>query len=473
MAKNRHTQNNGFIMATLDDLVPQDHLVRQLDEFIDWDFIYEICDPLYSKYGAQRVDPVVLFKLMFINIIFGIHSMRKTCQEAEVNVAYRWFLGLNFGEKIPDHSTFSQNYARKFKDNNVSIRIFEHFIHVLLSNNVIDPSIVYVDGTHLKANANKNKSMSKEVEIAAKRYQAELDAEVDRDREEHGKKELNRKKKEIPDTKEIKTSTSDPDSGYFHKGEKEKCFAYNVNVGCDKNGYVLAISLDSGNVHDSESFFHVYDYLDYLYGEDIEALSGDVAFGTPAICHTLKKDGRIMIAPKKRSGSSKKGMYKKREYEYDREEDLYVCPLGCILEYSTTTKGGRRQYKSNAKQCSTCSNLKKCTQSKNGVKVIERHIWDDEKDECNAYQRSEEGREIYSKRKETVERTFADGKRRHGLDYTLYTGHERVYDHTVLTFTAMNMKKLCTYYKKLKDKCAQNMSFEHQNEEVLRAVGLM
>lgn len=89
MARNRHVTNQSFILGTLDDFVPQDHFVRKLDEFIDRNFIYEICDPLYSKEGTNRVDPVILFKMMFINIIFGIHSMKKTCEEVKVNIAYK------------------------------------------------------------------------------------------------------------------------------------------------------------------------------------------------------------------------------------------------------------------------------------------------------------------------------------------------------------------------------------------------
>ena len=89
MAKNRQIRNDSFVLFSLDELLPPDHLVRDLEEFIDWDFIYEICDPLYSDFGTNRIDPVVLFKLMMINIIFGIHSMRKTCEEVKVNIAYR------------------------------------------------------------------------------------------------------------------------------------------------------------------------------------------------------------------------------------------------------------------------------------------------------------------------------------------------------------------------------------------------
>lgn len=76
-------------------------------------------------------------------------------------------------------------------------------------------------------------------------------------------------------------------------------------------------------------------------------------------------------------------------------------------------------------------------------------------------------------RKQAIERNFEGGKRRHGLDYTLYTGFERVYNHTILTYTGMNMKKLCIYLRRLKERYTQKMSFEHQNEEGKKAVRLI
>lgn len=195
MARNRQIHNDSFILFTLDELVPQEHLVRDLNEFIDWDFIYTLCDPLYSDFGALRVDPVVLFKMIFINIIFGIHSMRKTCKEIEVNIAYRWFLGLSLEDKVPDHSTFSQNYRRKFKDHKVAVEIFTHIITLLDQNGVLDLEEVFIDGTHVKANANKNKYTNKEVEIAAKFYYDELEKQINQDRIAHGKKTLKDVKK--------------------------------------------------------------------------------------------------------------------------------------------------------------------------------------------------------------------------------------------------------------------------------------
>ncbi len=103
----------GFILGTIEDFVPEDHLVRKLEEAMDWCFIYPLVKPLYSLYGRPSIDPVILFKMIFINYSFGIHSMRKTCEEIKVNLAYRWFLGIRLDEPVPNYSAWSQNYIRR------------------------------------------------------------------------------------------------------------------------------------------------------------------------------------------------------------------------------------------------------------------------------------------------------------------------------------------------------------------------
>lgn len=100
-------KNDSFILSTIDELVPSDHKVRELEEAIDWTFIYPLVRPLYSSFGRPSIDPVVLFKMLFINFTFGIHSMRRTCEEIKVNLAYRWFLGLSIDDEVPNYSTWS------------------------------------------------------------------------------------------------------------------------------------------------------------------------------------------------------------------------------------------------------------------------------------------------------------------------------------------------------------------------------
>lgn len=473
MARNRISRQCTILTGTYEDYIPQDHLLRKLDRHVDWNFIYEICDELYDSRGRNRVDPVVLFKMMFINIIFGFHSMRRTCSEIEISFGYRWFLGLGMDDKVPDHSTFSQNYRRKFKDNDVAIRIFEAVIAQLFDNCLVDSSTLFIDGTHIKACANKNKSKNTKIEVAARRCKEELDAEVDRDREEHGRKPFNRNE-EVKEEKEIKTSTTDPECGYFHKGEKERCFAYNANVACDRHAYILGMSIDPGNVHDSTAVYGLYDYIGSTpYAGDIKKIVADAGYSNPELAHYTKSMDMQLVAPKKRSKSRGKGKYGKHRYTYDSETENYVCPQGCLLEYSTTNRSGRQQFKSDRKQCESCPMREThCTESKNGVKVIERHLWQDDLDEAISLREGEE-KETYALRKQTIERAFGDSKMAHGLDYTRYRGLQRVHDMTALTFAGMNMKKMCTHLARLEEKYAQKQNFEHQSDEIKKLVGAL
>ena len=245
-----------------------------MEEALDFRFIYPKVQHLYSRHGRPSIDPVVLFKMLIINIVFGINSMRKTCQEIEVNLAYRWFLGLSIDEKIPNFSTWSQNYIRRYKDSTIFQEIFMEILEQAVDYGFVDFTTVFGDSTHQKANANKRKSVKKEVEILKKKYEDDLLVEINEDRECIGKESFDSmvhteyvhdeetgEEVKKTSTKTITESTIDPESGCFHKGEKEKCFAYSHQTFCDKNSFVLAVTTVPGNVHDSVSFFDAYEEL--------------------------------------------------------------------------------------------------------------------------------------------------------------------------------------------------------------------
>ena len=82
-----------ILMTTMEELVPKDSLFRKIDKYIDFTFIYEKVKGLYCEdNGKPSIDPVVLFKLVFIQALDGIKSMRKTCEKIKVDAEYRWFL---------------------------------------------------------------------------------------------------------------------------------------------------------------------------------------------------------------------------------------------------------------------------------------------------------------------------------------------------------------------------------------------
>lgn len=453
MTNRANVKFDGIILSTLDDLVPQDHLVRILEKTIDWKFIYPLVKPLYSDVGRHSIDPVVLFKMIFINYTFGINSMRKTCEEIKVNVAYRWFLGIDIYEEVPNYSTWSKNYQRRYKDSQVFDQIFNHIIKYGIDNKFIDTTTVFGDGTHRKANANSRKATDKEVEMIAKTYEKELLDEINEDRIKNGKKpfeslvkkeyafdEGTGKEIEVKKTKHIKGSTTDPECGLFHKGEKQKCFAYTHMTMSDKHGYVLYNRVAPGNMHDSAIFSEIYDELIHMY-ENIKNVCLDAGFNTSPICHQILSSGRTPFLPYKRP-MTKKGFFKKYEYVYDEYLDIYICPNEKDLHYVATNREGYRIYKSNPQECEGCPFLSKCTKSKKHEKVIMRHIWEKDREEAEHVRHTDEWKKIYPKRKETIERVFADAKENHGMRFTRLKGLQKNQHESLIIFSCHNLKKM-------------------------------
>ncbi len=296
-------------IASLDDLVPSGHLVRKLEEAIDLSFIYDEVKDLYKPYGRESMDPVVLMKIVILQYVFGIPSMRKTIKEIEVNLAYRWYLGYGLYEDIPHFSTFGKNYTRRFKDTDLFQKIFSRILMEVDACGFLDTESLFIDGTHIKASANPHKYQNETMEKEARCYEKELQEEIEKDRLEHGKKPL-KEKESTPETINKKVSTTDPDSGWFHKGEHKQVFAYAANTCCDKNNYVIDFEVTAGNVHDSVSFWELYRKVSERVKYPKYYVM-DAGYKIPAIARTLIEEGKVPVMPYKRP-MTKKGYFRKK-----------------------------------------------------------------------------------------------------------------------------------------------------------------
>ena len=194
----------------------------------------------------------------------------------------------------------------------------------------------------------------------------------------------------------------------------------------------------AGNVHDSQSFHQLYDKLDL---NDTKIVALDAGFKTPSVMRKIFMSGCLPAVPYTRP-KTKDGFFRKSNYVYDEYFDCYLCPQNQILKYTTTNREGYREYKSNPTICSACPYLSQCTLSKNQTKVVTRHVWADFLEEADHLRHTPEIRDTYKKRKETIERVFADAKERHCLRYTNYRGSPKVKFQVTLIFACMNLKKL-------------------------------
>ena len=184
-------KQNKLEMVMLEELVPQDHLLRKIDSAIDFSFINRICEPYYCKdNGRPAVEPEALFRMMFIGYLYGIRSERRLLQEIEVNVAYRWFAGYDLTEKLPDVSVIWQNRLRRYNGTDIPQQIFDEIVRQAMAKGLVGGTTLYSDSTHLKANANKNKFIETTAKVEAKEYIEDLNRAINEDREAHGKKPL-------------------------------------------------------------------------------------------------------------------------------------------------------------------------------------------------------------------------------------------------------------------------------------------
>ncbi|MCC7789977.1 transposase, partial [Klebsiella pneumoniae] len=122
-----------------------------------------------------------------------------------------------------------------------------------IEHGLVNMDAVFMDSTHIKASANKKKYEKVFVEEQTKTYKQALEEEINKDRQKHGLKPLDFTHEKVK-LKEIKISTTDPDSGMINKNEKEHQFGYSAHIACDKNGIILSCITTPANVHDSMVF---------------------------------------------------------------------------------------------------------------------------------------------------------------------------------------------------------------------------
>ena len=437
------------IIVDLEALVPQDHLLRKIEKVMDYEWLYERLDPYYCHdNGRPGTDPVVLIKMVLIQHLFGIPSLRQTHQRIQDTLSYRWFLGYGLLDEIPHFATVSYAFCKRFPDE-LTAEIFEHILNKALNNRMVDPSTIFIDGTHIKASANKKKFQKEQVKKAAKVYSGQLRREVNAEREKLGKKPIEEEEDDNDPqnptgggTVEKTVSTTDPESGMFVKGEHERQFAYEAHTACDSRGFVLGVEVTAGNVHDSIAWDKLYDEVTHKH--NVQFVTMDAGYKTPWIAKKTFDDGKVPILPYTRYHGSQEG-YKPWEYTYDPTNDTYICPRGGVLRHTTTDRDGKRTYRSTPRDCANCPCKAKCGANEKGQKIYTAHIWQEYLDLVEQIRKTERAKRIYAQRKETIERVFADAKEKHAMRYTHHRGLAAVTRWVRLKYAAMNLKKLANW----------------------------
>lgn len=251
------------------------------------------------------------------------------------------------------------------------------------------------------------------------------------------------------EVKEIKVSTTDPDSGYMIRDGKPEGFFYLDHRTVDlKYNMITDVHVTAGNVHDSIPYLSRLDRQQQRFGFKVEAVALDSGYLTSPICKGLQSRNIFAVIAHRRFHPTQ-GLFPKWKFIYDAQRNIYVCPAKHELPYRTTNREGYRQYTSDPQHCKNCPLLNECTRSRNHRKVVTRHVWEDSKEWVRGNRLSRSGKYLYRKRKETIERSFADAKELHGFRYCRLRGLQNVREQALMTAAVQNMKKMAIHLDRL------------------------
>lgn len=462
---NKSPKNHQYETILLDNLVDQNHLLRQIDRYVDFNFIHEKCKPLYCPdNGRPAIDPEILFKMLFIGYLYGIPSERRIAEEVRYNVAFRWFLGYGLEDKTPDASTIWQNRSRRFKQTNIAQEIFDEIVRQAIEHKLVEGKVLYSDSTHLKANANKKKFYIEQVKVEPKDYIHDLEAAVNTERLANGKKPLRDRDDDDSDdgddnagsvdngeTRDRKVSHADPESGYMCRTEKEKGFMYLDHRTVDSaHNIITDVHVTPGNVSDTDPYIRRLDIQIKKFGFNVKAVGLDAGYLSAPICKALA-DRKIHGAIGYRRWNSASGKFHKGQFTFIRESNQLACPNNCFLSYKLTNREGTTAYVADPKDCCCCPLKEKCLPGNKAFRTVYRHVWEVHREDVIRYSRSDPGKKLYKRRKETIERSFADSKGKHGLRYARYRGVRGVLEQCLLTATVQNIKKIAMTMAKKDD----------------------
>ena len=444
MTRNEAKQSK-LLLVTMEELIPQDHFLRKLDAAISFEFVYDIVAPLYSDRGRPSIDPVLLVKMLLLGYLYGIDSERKLAEEVRYNIAYRWYLGLDLDDPVPDHSTFSQNRRRRFKGQEIFRQIFNRIVRECQRAGLVRGENVVMDSTHIKANADNHNSVWIDVLKKPEAYWDDLNLT------------------DLP-TEVVRKSKNpcDADAGYMNRTNKPKGFHY-LNHQCSDadTGIILDVSVTGGDVQDCECCVDRYAYLKNEMHYPIKSAGLDSGYDTIPIHYGLTRLGiDAYIRPCKRGIRKTCDKFSVEEFKWNPSQNCYICPNQCKLTFRgiwTRKKVPVRTYASSSSNCNVCKFRAQCYSKNSDAKKICRRIGQTEWETGRQRIGTHRYRQIQRQRQIVCEGNFGLQKRCHNLRYTRKRGIENVLEQCLLSASALNLKRLIKGISRAKNPLAEAM----------------
>jgi len=428
-----------FYYFRLEDQIPQDHLLRLIDEHVDLSFVRERLQPFYSSTGRPSIDPEVLLRLLLIGYLYGITSERRLLEEVKMHLAYRWFTRLDFGTEIPDHSTFSKNRHGRFRQSGVFQEIFEEIVRRCLEAGLVEGKNLAVDATLIAADASQQSRVPREwlpqvaqVCHTVKQYLAELN-------------------EQNPVSQAEMVSTTDPDAVLASKAPGSALMGYYDNYVIDTTSRVIL------GVQASPALFHQQTVAARNMMERVqklgvrpESLGADKAYGSGEFLSWVLAQGVQPHIPVIDRQHQTYGRFTRQQFRYEPTENAFYCPQGKRLRFRGLGRSNQvYMYQARESDCQACPLKKRCTSGASRRVVVHWH------EAARQTTRELAGTPEYQRSRKLryrIEALFAELKQRMRLGRVRLRRLWNVQEQFLLAATAQNIKRLVRFLVPSRDR---------------------
>jgi len=447
---------------TLDDLVPEDNLYRQIEKFLDMRFIYKECEKLYGRTGKPSIDPVVFFKLELYGYFENIISDRELIRKANDSLAARYFIGYDIDEKLPWHSTISRTRGLISKES--FEKIFNRILELCYKSGLIEGKHQSIDSTLVKANASLESVERKEPELTVEEYinktyeenkEEEPQKEDDQEKGNKGQKaelRIEKSREKSPKKKggsnQNYESKTDPDSRMAAKPGKLSGLYYSTHYSADSKKKIITDVLTTyADRRDSVVLLEVYQRAEKRLnklGLTIEEISADKGYCSGKNLRALEQREIKAFIPTQEY-VNRNGKINNKEFIYNEEKDQYVCPKGKELAfYSYEKKKQRKRYRAGEKDCLGCPMKQECCPD-GKRRSVSRTIYYKEYERLDRRLKTPEARRASVIRKTVSEGLFAEAKMYHGLRKFMTRGIDKAQKRSYMIASVQNLKRLIGY----------------------------
>ena len=428
-----------FYQFHLDDRVPKDHLLRRIDCFVMTALadMHERLKPYYSEIGRPSVDPDLMIRMLIVGYCYGLRSERRLTQEVELHLAYRWFCRLDLDDKVPHHSTFSENRLHRFRESDVFRHIFERVVVACMAAGLVKGEGFAVDASVMEANASRYHGKAPD-EIAwaeperqtraVKEYLAALQADAEAN----------------PDRKPPKViSPSDPCSAWTAKANKRVQFGYGLNYLIDiENTVIVDVEATPARTYDEVAATKtMIERTDKRLGLKPKRLAADTAYGTGKFLGWLIGAGITPHIPVWDKSTREDGTLSRSDFRWDKRRGVYICPNNKVLHTSGTVHEGRTLlYRASKLDCDVCALKARCC-PKQLARKIPRDVHEEARDVARQLMGTKAFLRSRDERKR-VEMRFAHLKIYHGFERMRLRGLSGARDEFHLAAIVQNLKTL-------------------------------